>query len=89
MKPGTIFYEGKGCDHCRNTGYLGRLGVTEVLQIDDHVRDLLIRGKSSADISKHAQEKQGMKLLFDDVIDKMIAGETTLAEVYRICAEDQ
>ena len=34
------------------------------------------------------EEKQGMKLLFDDVIDKMVSGETTLAEVYRIAAEE-
>ncbi len=89
IKPGAIFYEGKGCDRCRHTGYLGRLGVTEMLVIDDHVRDLILRGKSSAEVAKYAQEKQGMKLLFDDVIDKMTAGETTLAEVYRIAAEDQ
>ncbi len=88
VKVDLVFYEGKGCDRCRNTGYLGRLGVTEVLQIDDHIRDLIIRGGSSLQIAAHAQEKQGMKLLFDDVIDKMVAGETTLAEVYRIAAEE-
>ena len=88
VKVDLVFYEGKGCDRCRNTGYLGRLGVTEVLQIDDHIRDLIIRGKSALDIATHAQEKQGMKLLFDDVIDKMVAGETTLAEVYRIASEE-
>lgn len=88
VKVDLVFYEGKGCDRCRHTGYLGRLGVTEVLQVDDQIRDLIIRGKSSHEIATHAQEKQGMKLLFDDVIDKMVAGETTLAEVYRIAAED-
>lgn len=85
----TVFYEGKGCDRCRHTGFLGRLGVTEVLVIDDHIRDLLLRGKSSADIARYAQEQQGMKLLFDDVIDKMVNGETTLAEVYRIASEEE
>jgi len=88
IKPGTVLYEGKGCDRCRNTGYLGRLGVTEVLQIDDRVRDMLIRGKSSDEIARYAQEYQGMKLLFDDVIDKMSQGETTLEEVYRISSEE-
>lgn len=89
IKPGMVFYEGKGCPRCRNTGYLGRLGVTEILQIDDNVRELLIKGKSSAEISRYAQEHQGMKLLFDDVIEKMVRGETTLAEVYRITAEEE
>ena len=84
IKPGASFYEGKGCDRCRNTGYLGRVGVTEVLQIDDQVRELLLQGKSSETISEYAQEKQGMKLLFDDCLDKMCEGETTLTEVYRI-----
>ncbi len=89
VKPDTVFYEGKGCDRCRHTGYIGRMGVTEVLRIDDQVRDLLLKGKSSMDISNYAQEKQGMKLLFDDVIDKMIQGDTTLAEVYRISSEEE
>ncbi len=88
VKVDLVFYQGKGCDRCRHTGYLGRLGVTEVLQIDDHVKDLIIRGKSSHEIAHYAQQKQGMKLLFDDVIDKMVAGETTLEEVYRIAAEE-
>jgi type IV pilus assembly protein PilB len=88
IKPGTVFYEGKGCDHCRHTGYLGRLGVTEILQIDDRVRDLLITGKSADDISEYAQKHQGMRLLFDDVIDKMSQGETSLAEVFRITSDE-
>lgn len=89
IKPGTIFYEGKGCDRCRNTGYSGRLGITEVLQIDDNIRELLLKGASSTEISYYAQEKQGMKLLFDDCLDKMTQGETTLAEVFRIASADE
>ncbi|MEI7998284.1 MAG: GspE/PulE family protein [Candidatus Omnitrophota bacterium] len=88
IQPGAIFYEGKGCDRCRNTGYLGRVGVTEVLIIDDEVRDLLLRGESAETISRHAQENQGMKLLFDDCLDKMFLGETTLTEVYRISSSE-
>ncbi|MBF0489205.1 MAG: type II/IV secretion system protein [Candidatus Omnitrophica bacterium] len=88
IKPDTIFYEGKGCNRCRNTGYLGRMGITEILVIDDHVRELLLRGASSAEIARYAQEKQGMKLLFDDCLDKMCQGETTLTEVYRISSSD-
>ncbi len=85
----ALFYEGKGCEHCRQTGYLGRLGVTEVLQVDDAVREMIIGGASAQDISRYAKKEQGMQLLFDDVIDKMCIGETTLAEVYRITAEDE
>ena len=88
VKPGTVFYEGKGCDQCRHTGYLGRLGMTEILQVDDAVRDMLIRGKSSDDIARYARENQGMQLLFDDAVDKMNEGQTTLAEVYRVATQE-
>jgi type IV pilus assembly protein PilB len=89
VKPGTVFYEGKGCDRCRFTGYLGRMGVTEILQIDDHIRELLLRGASSEEISRYAQQNQGMKLLFDDCVDKIAEGETTLAELYRISSSEE
>lgn len=89
IMPGTVFYKGRGCAHCHQTGYLGRLGITEILQIDDAVRELLLRGESSAVIAAYAKKNQGMKLLFDDGIDKMCAGETTLEEVYRIASFDE
>ena len=87
--PGIVLYEGKGCERCRGTGYKGRLGITEVLQIDDHIRDMLLQRKTSLDITRYAQKNQGMKLLFDDVVDKMCAGETTLTEVFRVASEDE
>ncbi len=89
IKPGVVLYEGKGCDRCRGTGYKGRVGVTEVLQIDDYIRDMILKRKTSLDISRYAQKNQGMKLLFDDVVDKMCAGETTLTEVFRVASEDE
>ena len=89
IKPGTVFYEGKGCERCRHTGYLGRLGVTEVLIINDDIRQMLLKGKTSIEISRYARESQGMRLLFEDVIDKMSEGLTTLAEVYRVSADEQ
>jgi len=89
IKADTILYEGKGCDRCRGTGYKGRLGVTEVLQIDDNIRDMLLKKNTSIEITRYAQKNQGMKLLFDDVVDKMLAGETTLTEVFRVASEDE
>ena len=89
LVPGTVLYEGRGCDRCRGTGYKGRVGVTEVLQIDDNIRDMLLKGKTSLEISRYAQKNLGMKLLFDDVVDKMIAGETSLTEVFRVASEDE
>jgi len=89
IKADTVLYEGKGCERCRGTGYKGRVGVTEVLQIDDNIRDMLLKGSTSLDITRYAQKNHGMKLLFDDVVDKMCAGETTLTEVFRVASEDE
>jgi type IV pilus assembly protein PilB len=89
LKAGTVLYEGKGCESCRGTGYKGRVGVTEVLPIDDHIRDMLLKKCTSIEITRYAQKNQGMKLLFDDVVDKMCAGETTLTEVFRVASEDE
>jgi len=89
IKPGIVLYEGKGCERCRGTGYQGRVGVTEVLQIDDNIRDMILKRKTSMEITRYAQKNQGMKLLFDDVVDKMCVGETTLTEVFRVASEDE
>lgn len=85
---GTVFYQGKGCDHCRKTGYHGRLGITEVFEVDDTVREMLILGKSSDEIKNYSREKRGMTLLWDDAMNKFVKGETTIEEVLRITAED-
>jgi len=89
LKADTVLYEGKGCELCRGTGYKGRVGVTEVLQIDDQIREMLLKKRTSIEITRYAQKNHGMKLLFDDVIDKMCAGETTLTEVFRVASEDE
>ena len=60
-----------------------------MLQIDDNIRDMLLKRKTSSDITRYAQKNQGMKLLFDDVVDKMCAGETTLTEVFRVASEEE
>lgn len=82
------FYEGKGCDKCRGTGYQGRFGITEVLVVDDSIRELLLEGKSSDAIKAHARVHQGMKLLWDDALDRLLAGDTTVTEVLRIAADE-
>ena len=78
------FYRGKGCEACGQTGYLGRLGLTELLEIDDVIRDMLINGKSSDDIKEYARREKGMITLWDDGILKCKAGLTSLDEVLRI-----
>lgn len=85
---GAVCYEGKGCDYCRKTGYFGRIGITEVLEVDDAIREMLILGKSSDHIKTYAQEKKGMTLLWDDIMARFLKGETTVSEVMRITTQD-
>ena len=85
---GTQFFHGTGCPTCRDTGYKGRLGVTEVLEIDDDVRTLLLQGKSSDAIKEYAIKEQGMSSLFQDALSKAMLGQTTLEEVLRVTTNE-
>ncbi len=82
------FYQGKGCDHCRHTGYRGRFAVTEILVMDDVVREMLLQGKSSDDIKAYAKKSQGLRLLWDDAIERLVQGQTTVEEVLRIVSDE-
>jgi len=84
----TVFYEGKGCAKCKDTGYLGRTCVTEVLNIDDDIRELLLQGKSSDEIKEFACENKGMITLWKDAMNKCLQGKITLEEVFRVTSEE-
>ncbi|MBP9855408.1 MAG: Flp pilus assembly complex ATPase component TadA [Candidatus Omnitrophica bacterium] len=86
--PGVKFYKGKGCDKCRQLGYQGRMGITELLEVDDDIRLLLLKGKSSDDIKDFARKNKEMRTLFEDAMEKCVAGQTTLDEVLRITSSD-
>ena len=57
--------------------------------MDDRVREMLLAGKSSDDIKKYAVDNKGMKLLYDDIIDRLCEGQTTIAEVFRVASDEQ
>ena len=78
--------EGTGCDKCRQTGMSGRLGIYEMLQIDDTLRDRIAGNPSVNELRKHCCES-GMKTLRQDAIEKMAEGRTTLSEVLRVTTE--
>ncbi len=88
LPKGAKFYHGKGCDACNQTGYHGRVGLTELLEVDDVMRDMLIQGKSSDDIKNYARKEKGMITLWDDAINKSAAGITSLEEVLRITTSE-
>jgi general secretion pathway protein E len=81
-----VFYRGKGCAACFQTGYRGRSGIYELLVIDDDIRTLIMSGADSSVIRRKAME-QGMTTLFRDGIIKIVKGVTTVDEVMRVTQE--
>lgn len=77
------FYEGKGCEQCNFTGYLGRTGIFEFLIPNDDIRKLIIYKEASATIKKQAI-KLGMQSLRENGLEKARKGITTLDEVIRV-----
>ncbi|MBI1797885.1 MAG: Flp pilus assembly complex ATPase component TadA [Candidatus Eisenbacteria bacterium] len=81
---GTVrLSRGRGCPHCRSTGYHGRTGVFEVLTLDDATRGLITQQVSDAAIRAAAVER-GMRTMGEDGLKKVIEGRTTLDEVTRV-----
>jgi general secretion pathway protein E len=78
--------KGKGCRHCRSTGYMGREGVFEVLCVTDEIRRLINR-KESSDVIRKMAQKQGMKYLRENAIAKILKGRTTYNEVLRCISQ--
>ena len=75
-------YKGKGCATCNNTGYKGRIGLYEVMEVNDEIRELILIGASSLELRKKAIE-DGMITLRESGLQKVRAGLTTLEEVVR------
>ncbi|MEO0102536.1 MAG: GspE/PulE family protein [candidate division WOR-3 bacterium] len=82
LKEDTKFYQGKGCNHCRNTGYWGRIGIFEVLKVNDRMRELIVTRPPTSAIRALAQE-EGMDTLWEDGMKKVLLGITTFEEVAR------
>jgi type IV pilus assembly protein PilB len=80
------FYKGIGCRKCRNTGYSGRLGVHELLFINDELRDAVVAGQSVADLRRIAAT-YSMITLRHDGFRKVREGLTSLEEVIQICGD--
>jgi len=77
---GADFQRGKGCFNCMNTGYKGRIGVFEILLIDDLVQDMIIKKQPSQEITRAAQQTGRLRTLRDDAAYKVLKGMTTLEE---------
>ena len=82
LEPTRIFH-GKGCDDCRNSGYFGRTGIYELLIVDEYFKDI-INKDCSASCIKAAFEKTGALTMYQDGIEKVRKGITTIDEVLRV-----
>ena len=82
VKPSQLFH-GVGCDHCRGSGYSGRIGIYELLVIDDVFKDM-INEDSSVTNMQRVFHQSGQASLFDDGIEKVKKGLTTVEEVLRV-----
>ena len=77
---GIKTYDAVGCDKCNNSGYYDRIGIFEVLNIDDDLKELIMDGKSSIEIRRKAMEKEYRPLVVDGVT-KVLKGYTNLNEL--------
>jgi type II secretory ATPase GspE/PulE/Tfp pilus assembly ATPase PilB-like protein len=81
-----VLYHGAGCKACTNTGFIGRLGIFEVMEITEPIREL-IKARASNDELTTQAKKDGMTTMLEDGIDKILTGITTLEEVLRVTYE--
>ena len=83
----TILYRGKGCPVCNMTGYIGRLGIFEVLEVNDAIKKIIGSERFDIDALRIEARKNGMKTMFEDGIRKVELAETTIEEVLRVIRE--
>ncbi|NLE57344.1 MAG: hypothetical protein GX616_03225 [Planctomycetes bacterium] len=83
VEKGQVLYRGIGCRECRQIGYRGRIGIYELLLMNDELRELVVQ-RASAGRIRHVGLNNGLKLLRLDGWDKVLAGHTTCEEVLRV-----
>jgi type IV pilus assembly protein PilB len=79
---GRTFYYGKGCENCNNTGYRGRMGIYEIMLLDDDMRDMIIK-HASTQVLRAAARQRGMRTLRQCGLMAIYDGITTIEEVAR------
>jgi type IV pilus assembly protein PilB len=80
-------WKGKGCDRCRKTGYSGRLGIYELLIMDDTLRDMVTANPDVIQLRRKCREK-GLITLREDGFEKVSKGMTTVDEILRVTETD-
>lgn len=83
----VTLYEGAGCIECDGTGYHGRLAVSELLDVSDPIRELILSRRPAAEIRRAAKE-EGMSFLRESALEKVFQGVTTLREINKVTFVD-
>ena len=83
--PRTL-YRGRGCKVCGNSGFTGQVGIFEIFQVTDTIRELILRSATVGEVRTEAI-KEGMTTMFEDGLDKIEKGITTIEEVLRVVKE--
>jgi len=78
-----VLYRGKGCSKCNDTGYVGRLGIFEAIDVNESISKLILQHATTQDMQKQA-EQNGMLNMLQDGFMKAVEGITTLEEVLRV-----
>jgi len=91
LSPGVygdhLFHEGVGCMECNGTGFLGRIAVSELLDLSDRIRELILDRRPGSEIRRAAKE-EGMRFLRETALEKALLGMTTLREINRFTFVD-
>jgi type II secretory ATPase GspE/PulE/Tfp pilus assembly ATPase PilB-like protein len=77
------FYEGIGCIECNGTGFKGRLAICELLDLTDHIREMILEKRSTSEIKKAARD-DGMRFLRESAVERVMEGITTLREINKV-----
>ncbi|MGH9382381.1 MAG: GspE/PulE family protein [Thermoanaerobaculia bacterium] len=80
---GATFYEGAGCIECNGTGFHGRSAISELLDLSDRIRELILDRRPASEIKRVAHE-EGMRFLRESALEQVFAGVTTLTEINKV-----
>ena len=82
IEPGPV-WEADGCKACRGSGYLGRVGVFELIQMDDQLEEMVARGSRERELRAYLREVVGHEPMMADALRKVLDGLTSLQEIQR------
>ena len=80
---GRTLYAGDGCIECSGTGYKGRMAICELLDLTDHIREVILDRRPISEVKRAAKEL-GMRFLRESAVERVLGGLTTLKEINKV-----